>query len=77
MRELTEDQLDILQAIENYIHKNCYSPSIRELCEITGKNSPATIHYYLKKLKKLGYINFNENQNRTIRVIRKVKENGN
>jgi len=71
MVELSKEQQEVLQAIENYIEKNGYSPSVRELCELTERNSPATIHYHLKRLKTLGYIIYNEKQSRTIRIIRK------
>ena len=74
MERLSEEQQEILESIDEYINANGYSPSIRDLCEITGRNSPATIHYHLKKLKKLGYINYNEKECRTIRILRKVEK---
>ena len=71
MRDLKEEQKEVFYAIKSFINKLGYSPSVRELCEMTGRRSPGTIHYHLKKLKELGYINYNEKQNRTIRIIRK------
>jgi len=71
MKKLSEEQQTILQAIDNFIEKMGYSPSVRELCKITGRNSPATIQYHLRNLKQMGYINYNEKQSRTIRIIRK------
>lgn len=60
----------VFDTIVEYINTNGYSPSVRELCELTGKNSPATIHYHLKRLKEQGYITYNEKKSRTIRIIR-------
>lgn len=70
MELLTKEQIYVLEQIKEYIDENGYSPSIRELCKITGKSSPATIHYYLKVLKQKGFIEYREKRNRTIRVIK-------
>lgn len=69
MERLTKDQEEVLEKIKLFILKNGYSPSIRELCFFTNKNSPATIHYHLKHLKEKGYITYVEGKNRTIRVL--------
>ena len=63
-------QYKVYLAIKNYINKIGYSPTVRELCKMTGKSSPATIQVHLKKLKSLGYITFEENKSRTIRIIK-------
>lgn len=70
MERLTEEQQVVLQAIINYIDENAYSPSVRELCEMTGKKSPATIEHHLKNLKEKGYISYKEQKSRTIRVLK-------
>ena len=67
---LTEKQRELFDAIKDYIQENGYSPTIRELCELLGKNSPATIHFGLKILKRKGYIDYVYNRNRTIRIIK-------
>ena len=69
MEKLTDKQEIVLDIIKGYIQEHGYSPTIRELCEIVGVNSPATMHYHLKRLKKKGYIDYIFNRNRTIRVI--------
>jgi len=73
MEKISEMQREVLLKIQNYIEENGYSPSVRELCKLTGKSSPATIHFHLKALKRKGYINYNERKNRTIRVLIKVE----
>lgn len=71
MRELTNEQREMLKTIKDYIDNKGYSPSVRELCELLGKRSTATIHYHLKNLAKKGYISYQERKGRTIRVIEK------
>ena len=70
MEELTNQQQIVFDAIVEYIEKWGYSPTIRELCELTGKNSPGTIHATLKILKRKRYIDYTYNKNRTIRVVK-------
>lgn len=74
MERLSQEQQEILESIDEYISANGYSPSIRDICKITGRSSPATIQYHLKNLKKLGYISYNEKECRTIRILRKVEK---
>ena len=69
MRELTEKQQILLNAIKDYINEWGYSPTIRELCKIIGKKSPGTLVPMLKRLKEYGYIDYAYNRNRTIRVL--------
>lgn len=71
--ELTDTQLNLYIAIKKYIEEYGYSPTIRELCKLNGVNSPATIHYGLKQLKKKGYIDYQYNRNRTIRIIKEIE----
>lgn len=68
--KLSEKQAKLLETIEKYIAKNGYSPTIRELCIMTRKKSPATIKTMLDILQVKGYITFIPNQSRTLRVIK-------
>ena len=69
MKELTKKQEVLLNTIKDYINEWGYSPTIRELCRITRKKSPATVSVMLKRLKDAGYIDYSYNCNRTIRVL--------
>ena len=69
---LSKSQQVVYQAIKDYIEQYGYSPSIRELCEITGKRSPATIHTHLINLHDLGYIEYKKGSNRTIRIKEEI-----
>lgn len=74
MVELTKSQKEVLDKIKLFIEKNGYAPTVRELCFFTDRSSPATIHFHLKNLKEKGYIDFNYNKNRTIRLINDNKD---
>jgi repressor LexA len=67
--ELTEKQKELYDTIKDFIDEHTYSPTVRELMEILGKKSPGTIHPGLKILKEKGYIDYQYNRNRTIRII--------
>ena len=69
---MTIAQYRIYKAIKEYINKKGYSPTVRELCKMTGKNRPGTVEDHLKKLKETGYITFIPNLSRTIRIIKVV-----
>lgn len=58
----------VLDCIIQFIQEHGYSPSIREICEMTGIKSTSSVHYRLQKLKLLGAIDMVENENRTISV---------
>ena len=74
MVELTKSQKEILDKIKLFISKNGYAPTVRELCFLTDRNSPATIHFHLKHLKEKGYIDFDYNKNRTVKLINDNKD---
>ena len=68
--DLSSEQFDIYYSIKQYYIEHGISPTIRDLCNMTGKKSTATILYHLRRLKKKGYIDFLEKKSRTIRVIK-------
>ena len=58
------------QIIKSFIEKNGYSPTVREIGELAGIASPATSMFAIKKLKNLGYIEYEKGKNRTIRCLK-------
>lgn len=70
MKDLTPKQLKIYRIIKDFIDRNGYSPSVREIANFANLSSPATIQEHIKKLKDKGYITYIENKTRTIRVIK-------
>jgi len=69
IKPLTEKQNNVLNYIKKYIATHGYPPSIREIGSGLGLSSPATVHTYLKKLKKAGYIRVDENKFRALEIL--------
>lgn len=46
----------VFNAIVDYIKEHGYSPSFRDLCDLTGLKSTSNIHYYVHKLMDKGKI---------------------
>ena len=60
------------KVVFEYISEHHYAPSIRELCEIMNKKSTSTISLKLKNARELGYIDYIDNEPRTI-VLKKYE----
>ena len=69
MKVLTDKQIEILNIIKDFVDEYGYSPTVREIGNIAGLSSSATVHFHLSNLKKKGYIKFAEGKMRTIRII--------
>ena len=70
--QLTKKQEEIYRCIVNFINENGYSPSIRDICERTGRKAVATVYDHVANLRAMGYITYVDNKQRTIRVIKTV-----
>lgn len=69
MEKLTERQAFILEVLKKLLARNGYPPTVREIGELAELNSPATIHFHLKKLEEKGYIRKGSSKNRTIELL--------
>lgn len=69
MEKLTKRQSDILQVIKEFMVQNGYPPTVREIGTVLNLNSPATIHFHLKKIEEKGYIKKDSSKNRTIELL--------
>lgn len=69
MEKLTARQEYILEVIKKLIAKNGYPPTVREIGAKANLNSPATIHFHLKKLEEKGYLKKDNSKNRTIEIL--------
>ena len=65
---MTFPQQIIYECIKKYIEENEEAPSIREIYEMAGLSSPATVHKHLKNLKELGYIDIKPRLKKGIRI---------
>lgn len=67
---MTKKQENIYNIIKKFIEDKGYAPSIREIAQASNLRSSSTVFSYLKKLKEKGYITFEENKPRTIRILK-------
>ncbi len=62
---------EVYEYIEEYIFKNNYPPTIREIGEKLRLDSTSSVVYHLKKLENMGKITRSENKNRAIELADK------
>ena len=79
-KPLTEKQKLILDFINDEIDKKGYPPSVREICKAVGLSSTSTVHGYLQRLEKNGYLRKAPTKPRALQVLddkskRRRKEN--
>ena len=68
--ELNKREKAILKFIEKQITNVGYAPSVREIGKAVGLSSTATVHGYLAKLEKKGYIKKENQKGRTLRLLK-------
>ncbi|MDR0979159.1 MAG: transcriptional repressor LexA [Lachnospiraceae bacterium] len=68
--ELNNREKDILKFIEKHIKQNSYPPSVREIGKAVGLTSTATVHAYIAKLIKKGYIKKEDQKGRTLKLLK-------
>lgn len=69
MENLTQKQEEILKHIKEGIAKNGFPPTVRELCQLTGLSSTASIHVHLKNITDKGYIKTGGHKSRAIELL--------
>lgn len=67
---MTKSQENIYNIIKDFIKNNGYSPTIREIGEMAGLKSPATVFTHLEALEEGGYIKSERSKSRTIRILK-------
>lgn len=72
-KEVEQAQITTQERVYNFIvdfiKKNGYSPSIREICAGTYLSSTASVYHHLETLKLMGMIDMKENAARSIRLV--------
>jgi repressor LexA len=66
--EISTRQRDILDLIIRTVRERGYPPSVREIGEAVGLNSPSTVHSHLSALVKAGYLRRDPSKPRAIEV---------
>ena len=67
--ELSARQLTILEFIKSSSESQGYAPSMREIGDAAGLNSPASVKYQLDILEEKGFIRRDENRGRAMEVV--------
>ncbi len=65
---------EVYEYIRDYILKNMYSPTIREIMAGVGFKSTSSVHYNILKLEKEGKITLSDNNNKIALVGYKIVE---
>ncbi len=68
-KTLTPKQAEILAMIKDNLRKKGYPPSVREIGQAVGLSSSSTVHGYLRKLEKMGYLRRDPAKPRAIEVL--------
>lgn len=71
MRQLSEMQQKIYDYVAEYIQKQGYPPSVREIGVAVGLRSPSTVHFHLKHLAEAGYIEKGAGKGRALALARR------
>jgi repressor LexA len=65
---LTPRQREILNVISTSMQERGYPPSVREIGEAVGLNSPSTVHNHLNTLQKMGFLRREPSKPRALEV---------
>ncbi|TEB15682.1 LexA repressor [Pelotomaculum sp. FP] len=66
---MTPKQAEILKVIKDNLRHKGYPPSVREIGQAVGLSSSSTVHGYLRKLEKKGYLRRDPTKPRAIEVL--------
>lgn len=66
MKKLSKMQQRVYDYIAECVRKNGYPPSVREIGEALDLRSPSTVHFHIKHLEELGYIEKGAGKGRAI-----------
>jgi repressor LexA len=67
--ELSARQISILEFIKSSSESQGYAPSMREIGDAAGLNSPASVKYQLDILEEKGFIRRDDNRGRAMEVV--------
>lgn len=73
MTKLNDAQTVIYRFILSEQQKNGFPPTVREICNGVGLNSPASVHRYLKRLTDQGLLTGDPNKKRAYAVVEQQK----
>lgn len=68
-----EKEKEILDIIKTFINENGYSPTVREICRLSGLRSTSSVHGHIKRLKAKGHLTSMVERPRSIALTKKEK----
>lgn len=74
-KTLNNKQQQIINFVNSQVKEKGYPPSVREICSAVGFKSTSTVHSYLEKLEKDGYIQKDPTKPRALKVVKEQKNN--
>ena len=72
MVQLSKMQQKIYDYLVACIQAQGYPPSVREIGEAVGLRSPSTVHFHLKHLAEIGYIEIGAGKGRAISLVQQA-----
>lgn len=72
--DLNDKQILVLEFLKNHVNDKGYPPAVRDICSAVNIKSTSTVHSYLKKLEKFGYIKRDEEIPRGIEILNRDEE---
>lgn len=70
-----DKQNEILEFVNQQVQEKGYPPSVREICSAVGFKSTSTVHAYLEKLEKEGFLHKDPTKPRALRIVKGSKSN--
>ncbi|HHV94939.1 MAG TPA: transcriptional repressor LexA [Clostridiaceae bacterium] len=67
--KLNEKEKQILDFLNKQVSEKGYPPSVREICKAVGFKSTSTVHRYLERLAKHGFIHKDPTKPRALKII--------
>jgi repressor LexA len=74
MPRTTHTREIILEYIKTFRQKNGYSPSVREVAQHCGINSPSVVQYHLNHLEQAGFITKGKDKSRSLGIVGETEE---
>ena len=66
MEKLKAKEQKVLDYIKNFKMENGFAPSVRDICRDLNYKSTSTVHMYLNRLERFGYISKEDGKSRAI-----------
>lgn len=70
--DLTKKQSEALRQIREFLLKNNYAPSYRDIMKAMGIKSPATAYAHVQQLKEKGYLKLRNGEMRSVELTEKA-----